>query len=87
MHVDGIDRRAIPWPDWAVTTIIDTSDYWSTVWKAVSCHKTQLPAYGQLKDLPETHHRGLWGSQEYYRAFSTVNGGRAPETDLFEGLR
>lgn len=87
MHVDGIDRRAIPWPDWAVTTVIDTSDYWSTVWKAVSCHKSQLPAYGQLKDLPETHHRGLWGSQEYYRAFSTVNGGRAPETDLFEGLR
>lgn len=87
MHVDGIDRRAIPWPDWAVTTVIDTSDYWSTVWKAVSCHKSQLPAYGQLEHLPETQHKGLWGTQEYYRVFSTVNGGRAPETDLFEGLR
>jgi len=87
MHVDGIDRRAIPWPDWAVTTVIDTTDYWSTVWRAVSCHKSQLPAYGQLEHLPETHHKGLWGSQEYYRAFSAVNGGRAPETDLFEGLR
>jgi len=87
MHVDGVERRAIPWPDWAVTTVIDTTDYWSTVWKAVSCHKSQLPAYGQLEHLPETHHKGLWGSQEYYRAFSTVNGGRTPETDLFEGLR
>lgn len=87
MHVDGVDRRAIPWPDWAVTTVIDTSDFWSTVWKAVSCHRSQLPAYGQLEHLPENHHKGLWGSQEYYRAFSAVNGGRAPETDLFEGLR
>lgn len=87
MHIDGIDRRAIPWPDWAVTTIIDTSEYWSTVWKAVSCHRSQLPAYGQLEHLPENHHKGLWGSQEYYRAFSAVNGGRSPETDLFEGLR
>lgn len=87
MHVDGIDRRAIPWPDWAVTTVIDTSDYWSSVWHAVSCHRSQLPAYGQLAHLPETHHKGLWGSQEYYRAFSLVNGGRTPETDLFSGLR
>jgi len=25
--------------------------------------------------------------QEFYRVFSLVNGGRGPETDLFEGLR
>jgi LmbE family N-acetylglucosaminyl deacetylase len=41
MHVDGIERRAIPWPDWAVTTVVDTADYWSTVWSAVSCHRSQ----------------------------------------------
>jgi len=29
----------------------------------------------------------LWGIQEFYRVFSSVNGGRAIETDLFEGLR
>ncbi|HKJ38894.1 MAG TPA: PIG-L deacetylase family protein [Anaerolineales bacterium] len=87
MHVDGVDRRAIPWPDWAVTTVINTTEYWSTVWKAVSCHKTQLVAYGQLEHLPDDLHEGLWGSQEFYRVFSTVNGGRALETDLFEGLR
>ena len=33
------------------------------------------------------HHRALWGVQEFYRAFSLVNGGRTRESDLFEGLR
>lgn len=87
MHVDDITRRSTPWPDWAVTSVIDTADYWDTVWKAVSCHKTQLAAYGQLEHLSPEHHKALWGSQEYYRALSLVNGGRARETDLFEGLR
>jgi len=87
MHIDGVERRAIPWPDWALTAVIDTTEYWSTVWQAVSCHKSQLPAYGQLEHLPENHHKGLWGSQEYYRVLSTVNGGRTRETDLFDGIR
>lgn len=87
MRVDDITRRSTPWPDWAVTSVIDTADYWDTVWKAVSCHKTQLAAYGQLEHLSPEHHKALWGSQEYYRALSLVNGGRAKEADLFEGLR
>jgi hypothetical protein len=28
----------------------------------------------------------VWGVQCFYRVFSMVNGGRAPETDLFEGI-
>jgi LmbE family N-acetylglucosaminyl deacetylase len=87
MHVDHVARRTTAWPDWAVTTVIDTADYWPTVWKAVSCHRSQLSAYGQLEHLSVEHHKGLWGTQEYYRALSLVNGGRARETDLFEGLR
>ena len=85
--VDGVERRVTPWPDWSVTASIDTSAYWQTVWDAVACHKTQLSIYGKLKNLPEEHHRGLWGTQEFYRVFSSVNGGRSRETDLFEGLR
>lgn len=85
--VDGIDRRAIPWPDWEITTVIDTERYWERVWKAVLCHKTQLTVYGKLAQLSEANHRQLWGAQEFYRVLSTVNGGRAKETDLFEGLR
>jgi len=39
------------------------------------------------EDLPEEQHIALWGSQEFYRVDSSVNGGRRQETDLFEGLR
>lgn len=37
--------------------------------------------------LDKEDHRLLWGVQQYYRALSLVNGGRARERDLFEGLR
>jgi LmbE family N-acetylglucosaminyl deacetylase len=87
MPVDGIERRAVGWDDWAITTQIDTSAYWQQVWQAVSCHQTQLPSYQLLRDLPDEHHQHLWGTQTFYRAFSLVNGGRAIERDLFEGLR
>jgi LmbE family N-acetylglucosaminyl deacetylase len=85
--VDGIQRQAAPWPDWAVTTEIDTSAYWPTVWKAVCCHQTQLSIYERLADLTEAQQTALWGTQEFYRVYSSVNGGRKMETDLFEGLR
>jgi LmbE family N-acetylglucosaminyl deacetylase len=84
--VDDGERRATPWPDWAITTVIDTSAVWPTVWAAVSCHASQLAAYARLKDLPPEHHRMLWGRQSFYRVFSTVNGGRGRESDLFEGV-
>ena len=85
--VDGVERQATPWPDWAITTVIDTRQCWSTVWRAVSCHESQVAAYERLKELSPDHHESLWGWQSFYRAFSTVNGGRARETDLFEGIR
>jgi LmbE family N-acetylglucosaminyl deacetylase len=85
--VDGVERRAAPWPEWAITTVVDTTSHWPQVWRAVCCHKTQLAIYSKLDRLPEEHHRAIWGSQQYYRAFSLVNGGRRRETDLFEGLR
>jgi LmbE family N-acetylglucosaminyl deacetylase len=85
--VDGIERHTEPWPDWAITTVIHTENHWPTAWKAVSCHRSQLPAYGKLENLSAEHHKGLWGTQEFYRAFSLVNGGRKRESDLFEGLR
>jgi LmbE family N-acetylglucosaminyl deacetylase len=77
----------VTWPDWAITTRVDTSAYWEQVWEAISCHQSQLPSYQVLKDLPEAHHKNIWGSQQYYRVFSLVNGGPKLEVDLFEGLR
>jgi LmbE family N-acetylglucosaminyl deacetylase len=87
MQIDGQERRALPWTNWAITTRLDTSNYWRPVWEAVCCHQTQIPARHILQRLSEAEHRRLWGSQEYYRAYSLVNGGRKVEHDLFEGLR
>ncbi len=87
MTIDGVGRRPVPWQDWAITTRIDTGAYWPVVWQAVACHRSQLPGYQRLKDLSPEQHQALWGSQGFYRVFSTVNGGRAIEHDLFAGLR
>jgi LmbE family N-acetylglucosaminyl deacetylase len=84
--VDGVERHATPWPDWAITTSIDTGAVWPTVWRAVACHESQIVAYERLRDLPPEHHRTLWGTQSFYRTFSVVNGGRTRETSLFEGV-
>jgi LmbE family N-acetylglucosaminyl deacetylase len=85
--VDGVERQVVPVPQWEITTRIDTSAEWPTVWRAVQCHQTQMSIYKNLAGLPAEHHRALWGAQEFYRVFSLVGGGRARETDLFEGLR
>jgi len=87
MEVNGEKRPAVIWPDWAITTKIDTASYWEQVWEAVTCHQSQLPGYQVLKSLPEEHHKNIWGRESYYRAFSTVNGGAVKEDDLFSGLR
>ena len=85
--VDGVERGPTPWPEWGITTVIDTRKQWPVVWRAVCCHASQIGAYEKLRDLPPEQHEALWGHQHFYRAFSTVNGGRDREVDLFEGLR
>jgi len=84
--VDGVERQAVPWPDWAITTVIDTRNFWSKVWRAISCHESQVTAYEQLKNLSPDDHEALWGQQSFYRVFSTVSGGRGRENDLLEGI-
>jgi LmbE family N-acetylglucosaminyl deacetylase len=85
--VDGVERQAVPWPEWEITSVIDTRSRWSTVWQAISCHESQITAYEALKHLSPEDHEALWGQQSFYRVFSMVNGGRTRETDLFEGIR
>jgi LmbE family N-acetylglucosaminyl deacetylase len=87
MHVDGIDRRGSGWPEWAITTSINTQTYLSTVKRAVRCHSSQLPAYSLFEDVCVEQQQVLWRVQTYYRVFSLKNGGRSIEDDLFEGLR
>ena len=85
--VDGVTRRMTAWEGWMITTLIDGSAYWQTAMEAVQCHESQVATYGTLKGLPEARNISLWGKRTYYRVFSSVNGGRKRETDLFEGLR
>ncbi|MGH2545212.1 MAG: PIG-L deacetylase family protein [Ardenticatenaceae bacterium] len=87
MTVDGVERRPVPWEDWAITTRITAAAHWDTVSQAIACHETQLAQYAVLKELPDDIHRRIWSTQTLYRVFSLVNGGRRVEEDLFEGLR
>lgn len=86
-RVDGIVRESVTWPEWSITTRVDAADHWERVLRAVHCHETQMSIYKTFDSLTEEKHRLLWGRQQFYRVFSLVNGGRALEADLFEGLR
>ena len=85
-RVDNVDRQAVPWPDWAITTRVDTHAVSQTVWRAVQCHGSQMSVYQGLAGLPREMLDELFGRQYFYRVFSRVNGGRAPESCLFEGI-
>lgn len=87
IRVDGEQRGVTPWPEWALTTLVDAREHWPTVWRAVQCHASQIARHSGLAELPAERHRELWGQQGLYRVFSLVNGGRGRESDLFEGLR
>lgn len=87
MLIDGRERRAVAWPEWAITTCIETGEYRQTVWKAILCHESQLATYRQLERLSRDSQKKLWDRQTYYRAFSLVNSDRKLEDDLFAGLR
>lgn len=85
--VDGHPRAAVAWPDWAITAKVDARDVWQVVWRAVQCHQTQMSIYKNVANLSEDDQKVIWGTGEFYRVFSLVNGGRAVETDLFAGCR
>ena len=87
MHIDGLERRGVAWPEWAITTRINIGEYRQTVWQAILCHESQLVVYRLLEHVSQEQQKELWESQTYYRAFSLVNGGRGIEDDLFAGLR
>ena len=87
MPVDSVERHFIAWPEWAITTRIDTSAYREQVWQAIECHRSQLPDCQKLKELADEVHLHFWKTQTYYRVMSLVNGGREVEDDLFAGLR
>ena len=60
--VDGVERQASPWPEWAITSVLETGDVWDTVWRAVCCHQTQMAIYGQLENLSAATSSGVVGN-------------------------
>ena len=86
--IDGQMRGEFPWKEWMVTTRIEMAEHCVTAFRAIQCHKSQLPTLGALADMPEDAAASVLAMQgTFYRALSLVNGGRKVETDLFEGLR
>lgn len=80
-------RREVAWKDWMVTTRIDMTEYCPAAWRAIRCHRSQLPSLGLLADMHEDAAAAVLATQgAFYRAYSLVNGGREIETDLFEGV-
>lgn len=84
--VDGKERHPLPWPEWAVTTEVDTAACCGTVWEAVQCHASQIAMRDGLRRFGEADRLALWGVQRFCRLSSLVNSGRGRERDLFEGL-
>ena len=87
MEVDGVTRHHIGWEDWQITTRLNNNKYLDTVQTAIHCHKSQLPGYGRIAEWSLAELEKVYGSGNFYRAFSLVNGERKAETDLFDGLR
>lgn len=87
MEVDGVTRHHVGWEDWQITTKLDAHAYLEQVRSAMLCHKSQLPGYSPILEWPPEQLARIFGTSNFYRAFSLVNGGRKVETDLFEGLR
>jgi len=86
-RVDGVDRQATPWPDWEITSVIDNTNFWPTVWRHLLPPPTQyqIVAYEALKSMSPEDHEALWGHQTFYRVFSLGQTADATrETDLLE---
>jgi LmbE family N-acetylglucosaminyl deacetylase len=86
MLIDEAVRGSVSWPDWAITTWLDTEAYWQVGWAASLCHQSQLRPYPGIATLSPELGRQIWGREGYYRVLSLVNGGRQVEQDLFAGL-
>jgi LmbE family N-acetylglucosaminyl deacetylase len=87
MDVDGTTRHHVGWQDWEITTKLHNREYLENVREAIHCHKSQLPGYGSMSEWSLDELAKVFGTGNFYRAFSLVNSGRNVETDLFEGLR
>ena len=86
--VDDELRGESPWKEWMITTRVEMAEHCHAAWRAIRCHESQLSTLGLLAEMHEDAAVAVLAMQgTFYRVFSLVNGGRAIEKDLFEGLR
>lgn len=87
MPVDGEVRRAVPFPEWAITTRLDAETHWCTATDAAYRHRTQMGIFPPADQIPEDVYKQLSGHPTLYHAYSLVNGGRRVERDIPEGQK
>jgi LmbE family N-acetylglucosaminyl deacetylase len=87
MDIDGVERLPVVAPEWLISTRIDAGEQWRSAWRAVACHRSQLPNFERMDAMTQAAKRTLWSINEYQRVFSTVHVGVGQENDLFAGLR
>lgn len=87
LTVDGARRDVPGWPEWSLSAGIATRAYAGQVWRAIACHRSQLPMLDTLAGVPPATHEALWGLNTFYRAYSLVDAVHQHEIDLFAGLR
>jgi LmbE family N-acetylglucosaminyl deacetylase len=85
--VDDQVRGEVAWKEWMITTRIDMAEHCHAAWRAIQCHRSQLPSLGMLAEMHADAGVAILAMQgTFYRAFSLVNGGREIEKNLFEGV-
>lgn len=87
MVVDGA-RRGVPgWPEWLISAGVASRPYAQQVWRAIRCHRSQLPRLAAETELAPALHGLIGDVTTFYRAYSLVNPAQQHEVDLFAGLR
>ena len=87
-NVDGEERQAVPWPDWAITTVIDTSrGLAGGVAGGVVPQDPDVDLQEARASCPTSISARCGARRSSTACSARVNGGRARESDLFEGLR
>ena len=85
--VDGVERQATPWPDWALTTVIDTRAWWPVV--SARGRMPRVPGR-RVRRAAETRPvavRGVLGiAVVLSRVQPRQRRARSVESDLFDGI-
>lgn len=84
MTIDGVERRTVSWKDWSISVRMDTRQYVEQIWEAVRCHRSQLPGYESLMNLPLEQQEAVFGTGTFYRVFSLQTGGRTQHSTIPE---